>query len=883
MNTHLGRALAWFCRVSLRWPNRVMLVAGVITVLGAAYAVRIPVSTSRSGLVSADDPQQQRMLAYEQRFGRPDAPAFVITGGDADARRAVAAALIDMLEQDQAFAGRVLGRMSPNMVADVAALQLAAQGKLPPDAEPETLGALLAGGLPAWVSALSHQVEAGLEGDVESDVPPEQAFAGMATLLRTLKGALGHETGNVDVGALLPKSPGVDAAGFFTTADGRALLVLVFPVTTSDEGQVLAPMVAALRAARDTALTRVGQAGKGVTADLTGLPALAVDELSAIEVGLQRSSVATTIGILLLCVLLFASFRQGIVALLPLLPGVALTIALTRLLYGHLSLVTSSFVAVLLGLGIDFSVHLVTRFNEERAAAQSPEAAAERALRFTGPSVLMGAVVTAAAFLSTVSTDFTGYAELGVVTASGLGITVVATFVLLPPLLRRSKGRVSLPIHPQRLVGLLRKLRVPVVVAAGAVAALGAVALHRGDIAFNPRYFDFLPGSTESARALDVLERDPLASPVFANVTAASVDEARARTEALRNTASVAAVLTPTDLLPAWTAPMRAQLDVLARIPQADLATLAKRTDDVATLVEVFNELAGVLDEARFAARGTAAEPAAQDAVVAAREVVTLLETGNPALAGRVSALYTQAAALAQRALGVAANVMHRGAYAPSDIPALFAKRFVSRDGQALTMFVTMKGDPWDPANADAFAADVRAVDPQATGLALIHVEHGRMIVQGFRRAAVIAAVLIVLLLVIDFRSAKDTMLALVPTAVGWLWMLAAMAACGMRFDVANVVALPLVLGIGIAFGVHFMHRVREAGAQGLMVVIGGTGSAILASAATTIVGFAGLMLGQYGAMKSLGGVMVLGIASCLLATVVVLPAVLVLVRRVEA
>jgi predicted RND superfamily exporter protein len=127
-----------------------------------------------------------------------------------------------------------------------------------------------------------------------------------------------------------------------------------------------------------------------------------------------------------------------------------------------------------------------------------------------------------------------------------------------------------------------------------------------------------------------------------------------------------------------------------------------------------------------------------------------------------------------------------------------------------------------------------------------------------------------------------------VPTAIGWLWMTGLMAAFDLRFDVANVVSMPLVLGIGIAFGVHMMHRCREEEDEGhpieqrLDVVVRGTGGAIAIAALTTMVGFGGLMVAAHGGMKSFGGLMMLGIGLSLLATVLVLPALLLVIRRVR-
>jgi hypothetical protein len=191
----------------------------------------------------------------------------------------------------------------------------------------------------------------------------------------------------------------------------------------------------------------------------------------------------------------------------------------------------------------------------------------------------------------------------------------------------------------------------------------------------------------------------------------------------------------------------------------------------------------------------------------------------------------------------------------------------------------------WDRDASRRFREDVESVDENAAGPAISLHEHAAMILAGFERAALVAAILILLVLLIDYRSLKDALLALIPVACGWLWMLGAMSVLNLRFDFANIVALPLVLGIGIDAGVHLLHRLRESaeaneGVARLEDVLRGTGAAVFVAAVTTMIGFAGLMVADYGAMVSLGSVMILGIGCCLLAALFVLPAVMVLLGR---
>jgi len=209
----------------------------------------------------------------------------------------------------------------------------------------------------------------------------------------------------------------------------------------------------------------------------------------------------------------------------------------------------------------------------------------------------------------------------------------------------------------------------------------------------------------------------------------------------------------------------------------------------------------------------------------------------------------------------------------------------VARQGEGVALYVIPAGSAWESETARAFRTAVAGIDPDVSGLAVNINLHETMIITGFRRAAALAAVLIFIVIVIQLRSFRDAALALVPTGVGWLWMLGVMAVIDLRFNVANIIALPLVIGIGTAFGVHLMHRYQESarlhgGVANLDDLVRSTGGAVVLSALTTVASFAALMLGDYGGMSTLGLAMVLGILACLVASIIVLPALLALLGR---
>ena len=181
---------------------------------------------------------------------------------------------------------------------------------------------------------------------------------------------------------------------------------------------------------------------------------------------------------------------------------------------------------------------------------------------------------------------------------------------------------------------------------------------------------------------------------------------------------------------------------------------------------------------------------------------------------------------------------------------------------------VTPQEDIWQGASAERFIEEVKLKAPQIAGFATMLYEHSKMVISGFQLGALIASLLVIVLLWFDFRSLRDALTCLLPLMMGWCWMFVGMQVFGLELNVANIVVLPLILGIGVDTSVHIMHRVREEERlhtqASLSVVILGTGRAVLFAALTTMVGFAGLTVADNGAMKSLGFLMVLAILSTL-------------------
>jgi predicted RND superfamily exporter protein len=208
----------------------------------------------------------------------------------------------------------------------------------------------------------------------------------------------------------------------------------------------------------------------------------------------------------------------------------------------------------------------------------------------------------------------------------------------------------------------------------------------------------------------------------------------------------------------------------------------------------------------------------------------------------------------------------------PKDLPPALRNRFIGIHGKLLIQ-VYPKKDVWDRQNQEEFVTELRAVDPQVTGTPVQLLEYTTLLKQSYEEAAIYSTVAITLLVFLHFRSVVCVLLSLLPVGIGWLWMTGTMGLFDTPFNPANIMTLPLVVGIGVTNGIHILNRFAEENNPGILAK--STGKAVLISGLTTIVGFGSLLLAQHQGISSLGFVMAVGVAACLLAGLTILPAII--------
>jgi len=190
--------------------------------------------------------------------------------------------------------------------------------------------------------------------------------------------------------------------------------------------------------------------------------------------------------------------------------------------------------------------------------------------------------------------------------------------------------------------------------------------------------------------------------------------------------------------------------------------------------------------------------------------------------------------------------------------------------------YLQPEGDVFDPDVLSVYVRAAKRVAPHVTGFPIVFLHVTERITSGFYWAVALGSILVLIILLIDYRDLRDVVFAAIPLAMGVVWMMGFMGLAGLSFNFANLVAIPLIIGVGIDNGVHIVHRVRLEGAEGMSVVLRHTGRAILIASLTTMIGFGSLGLASHQGLASLGKVLLLGVGSCLVTSTLVLPNILV-------
>ncbi|MFQ6615316.1 MAG: MMPL family transporter [Fidelibacterota bacterium] len=681
---------------------------------------------------------------------------------------------------------------------------------------------------------------------------------------------------------------------YFISYDREALIMNAIPNFSMMDTDLMIQGTEAVQAVVDETLKEFPH----VRAGLTGAIPLGHDEMVYGMEGLQVTSTLALVAIVILLIMAFRMWMAPLLAGLNLVVGLIWAAGVASLFVPVLNIMTAMFVVVLLGLGIDFSIHIIASFSEMRALGLPVDQAMREGLLKSGKGVMTGAVTTACAFFALLIGDSRAMSEMGLVTGLGLLGVGASTFALLPALLvvrERVKERLGgkdRAGEPEvrdisfaflgRTARTLQNRFILASVGAGVVSAFLIWSASR--ITFDYNYMNIEPKGIPSVTLQDtVLDKFDL-SMDFAYLIAESVDESRRLSKAAKRYGSVALVEDISLYLPSSEEQLRKRPlieDIRRRMSRSsvlplrghqDLPYLKTELDRLKMNIMELQDLAflGGQDKVfRQCADLVGDSDSVPESTVFGRLDVYLSGAKDP-LMGLERFQNDFGDAFRTQVIDLA----NPETVELDSLPPSIMGRYANRERDLFLVTVLPGDNIWQDARfLKRFTEDLSGISPRATGFPPVFRALVEIIGRDGRNAAILTLFVVFALLWIDYRHPGHALMAMTPLAAGLVWMVGIMSLAGKQLDVVNIMGIPLILGIGVDDGVHIVHRWRREGKGSARIVFASTGKAIFLTSLTTMMAFGSLIFSVWRGYGSLGLALFIGVGACFLTTVVILPA----------
>ena len=905
------RLLHGLVSVVCHYPLWVLLVS--LSLAGAslwAAATRLQYKTQRNDLVSPQKEHLQRWREYLAEFGDDDDIVVVVKGTDRPRMEKALEALAARVQARPDLFDRLFYKVDLRALRNRALLFLSTEEIQAIQHHLNDMGQLLKHGWISWkLLTLSSLLEEAVQrtAKMKPGVPltagDEEFLTQIWNITRNAKNVIVDPNKyKTPWGSLLARPPEqkdllAEPQYFFSDPSGGSgsgetlAFLLVRPIKETGSFTYALKSVSAIRAIVEE--TRPNY--EGVEFGVTGLPVLETDEMTAADRDTRSASWLAIAGVSLLFLLVYRSIWYPLLTVATLLIGTAWALGWLTVTVGHLNILSATFAVMLIGMG-DYGVLWVMRYEQARQRGADVRTALLHTVTHVAIGNLTAATTLALAFFAAMFADFQAVAELGWIAGCGVLLCAFACFTILPALLvifdRRSlvsrdpKGSAEVLVFPfgsrlnndSWLPGLAR--RAGWVVLAGIVLTIGlGYAAWRG-VSYDHNLLHMQARDLDSVKwELTLIEHTAGANWHAVSYTATPQEALalKARYEKLPEVARVVEVasLVPQD--------QNAKIALLADI-QRRLSNLPKRGEVIhhlrpasRALLTCLNSLAEKLQPLAASACGANGKPSTL--LTDLRESAWNLHMQILLLP--VETVEKRLQEFEQRLAGDLAEDLHRlrevatpQPIALTDLPADLRDRYVGQSGKWL-LRVFARQSLWEFPQLEQFTQQIHAVDPSATGKPFGTVEGLRAMKNGLQRAGIYAFLVIVAVLWLDFRSWKRTAVAVAPLVLAVIFSLGILGLFGFPLNPANMIAFPLILGVGVDNGVHVLHdyllRHRERGATISYAI----GRGVLVKAMTTMIGFGTLMIASERGLVGLGLILTLGVGCSMLTALIFLPAVL--------
>lgn len=738
----------------------------------------------------------------------------------------------------------------------------------------------------------------------------------------------------------------LDDNSFFVSDDKKYLYLMILPQKDYYSLSVIEKPLKRIRQI-------VSQTKKefNIKAGITGRTVLQADEMTTTDNDMQKATIISIIGVTLLFIIFLRNITRPILAIITLFISIIITLGITALTIGYLNILSIAFAIIIIGLGIDFGVHIISRYHEALSKKMTVEEAIKNTLLTTGIGSITGALTTAVAFLIFLFVDFKGLSELGFIAGIGVLITLFSMLLLLPALFTLiDKNKPQEKLHATSLISFsfLNKLLSHsniIIIFCTAISVLCLFTIN--NVTFNNNLLEL---HAEGLESVEYAKKSNEAN-WFVAFTVSSSEENKQIVSQLNKMKSIGKVETIETFISNEKiniiSQLKKELDNLSlpksmqKISLEELKNVLYKIGDkinyfrnksvksiYLSFIDPVKNLINTHDKLKLLLNKNKAEyilqvnmlqnnilkditesyklfnsvisfitkenlknklpkliqmrmlervpPQEFDLIPFQKEVLSKLEKDNIKIMSSICyhldnnrSVYTLNEKLSERDKNNCLKLLKLAGY---------------KRKQVIYAYPDPNKNIWDDSIMNSFVKDINQVKATPTGPIITVYETDRIIRKGFIYTAIFVAFIVMIFVYFDFRSVAYTLIALIPLTIGLLWLFGIMGLFTIHLNFANFFAIPILIGTGIDYGVHLIHRYREDSSNldnSIHDLISeSTTSAVILSALTTIIGFGSLMIASHKGMMSLGLILALGSFISLFNSIVLIPAILKLIGK---
>ena len=851
----LTRIVVSIVKVCTRFASFTVLVALILAVAAGVYTARnFIINTDINTLISSNLDWRKRDNQFEKAFDRERTILAVIDAPTPELTSAAAAALERKLSGDTQHFESVqpLGAGEFFERNGLLFLPVAEVGRVTGQFEAAAPLIEIMAGDPS-IRGLTGALETGLAGVRRGQIKLDNTERPFTLIAQTIENVLNTGSGTFSWRELVSDKP-------LTDSDRRSFIEFrpILDFNALEPGKDATDAIR--QAAQD--LNLAGEFGARVR--LTGPVPIANEEFATVADGAILNGIGTVLVVLLILWMALHSAKIISAVFLNLFIGLSITTAAGLWMVGSLNLLSIAFAVLFVGLGVDFGIQYSVRYRSERFKTDDLRLALRQAAERSAVPLSLAAMATAAGFLSFLPTDYKGISELGKIAGVGMLVAFLSSITVLPALLRllNPPGE-SDPVGYAFLAPVdyfLEKYRVIIIAGTLFIAVAGLPLLYFLQFDFNP--INLRSPRVESIATFLDLRKDPNTGANAINVMTNSEADAKKIEEKLAKVPEVLRTMSLDSFVPE---DQPAKLRLIGQGAKVLNPALNPDSIDAAPSdAENIDALKGSAGNLRKVA-GDAKGPGA----VASRrlaDALSKLADSNQATRDKTQAIFVSPLKIM---LDQIKNSLQAQPVSLKTLPADLVNSWKTKDG-LIRVEALPRGDPNDNDTLRKFAAAVLTAEPNAIGGPVSILKSGETIVKAFIHAGITALIVIGLLLWLTLRRITDVLLTLVPLLVAGAVTLEICVLIGLPLNFANIVALPLLLGVGVAFKIYYVTAWRSGRTNLLQSSLT---RAIFFSALTTATAFGSLWLSSHPGTASMGKLLALSLVTTLAAVLLFQPA----------